>query len=143
MLDEYPVITTEMITPIDALVSTADAKRMYGKVMLQLGYLKQDEVSIHAEYLNQSIKDEIKRLGKLMRELKIKISDRKKELALENRITSGDIFSTEESKHLIQDIRDEIAFAEIEIMRVNKERHKLKKDKREFLINYINRELHG
>jgi len=47
----YPILTKGMFTASDAKISFAEAKRLFQKYMLQIGYLDKQEVGDHVGYL--------------------------------------------------------------------------------------------
>jgi hypothetical protein len=54
----FPVLKPSMLEPIDTAISTAMAKKLYRQIMLKIGYLDQQEVGSHVEFLVDEIKEE-------------------------------------------------------------------------------------
>lgn len=141
----YPVLTLEMFSPSDKPISTADAKRLFKQYMKDIGFLAREELSDHAGYLADEIKqdeeylkgewlekkNEVSRITTRIKELKKKIpgctDPTKKELI------EGEI----------EDLKEELEFATKDLEKAAQEYTTLKNDKRAYLVDYINRQVHG
>ncbi len=141
----YPILRTEMITPTDKLITTAEAKKLFKQCMKEIGCLARDELSEHANYLGEEIKQdeqylkdewtekkgEVSRITPRLKELKKKLSscaDPKKKEWIEGEI---------------EDVKEELDFATKELEKAAKEFTAFKNDKRSYLVEYINRQVHG
>ena len=146
---QYPLITEEMITPVDEPIKTRNAIKVYRKHMVAIGYLEktelsdfvrnfQEEIQEHEQHLKDEVtwaketqadvkaeaKSEIRRIKKLLS--RSKDEDEKKDLA-----------------HDLESTENEVASAAVDLERFSDELLQFKKDKRSFLVNYINTEVHG
>lgn len=101
----FPFIKPDVFTPVDAAISTSEAKRLYKTVMVAIGFLDRSEAADYAKWLGYAIKDREE-------DLKIAYSDAK--------AWGCDI--AQEAKAALD------AF---------------KADKRDFLVDYMNKEIHG
>jgi chromosome segregation ATPase len=138
----YPQMTYEMITP-DQPINSSDAKRLYKDFMFQIGRLDKDELSMHAEYLSDEIKETTENYKIDISEFQDEIKDLKSEInELKNKLKSC---PSNDEKETIQDeigyIEEDIRYNEDEILKIKNEFSDFKADKRKFLINYINSEL--
>lgn len=139
------VMTPDMIRPLDKPVSTNRATQIYKKYMLEVGYLEKDDIADYVRSLKEDMleweeelkyeitstkeqvaeaKAEVKRLHKQLRKCK---DDDDREYVQEELDTAEAECNEETGTH-------EKFVAELA---------RFKKDKREFLLNYINSEIHG
>jgi hypothetical protein len=141
----YPVLTPEMFSPADKPISTADAKRLFKQYMKDIGFLDREELSDHANYLGDEIKQdgeylkgdwlekksEVSRITTRLKDITKKVSscaDPKKKELIEGEIT---------------DLNEDLDFATKELQIATEAYTAFKNDKRSYLIDYINRQVHG
>jgi hypothetical protein len=152
---EPPILKAEMLEPVNAPIATAEAKRIFKEWMLRIGHLSNkdkldkmelaDSVSYFVEEMKQheqALKDdladakaqtaeEIKELKAELRELKkalVKCADQAEKQTLETEIA--------ETEKDIQIAAQNVP-VEVELL------EKFKADKRMFLVDYINTQVHG
>lgn len=152
---EPPILKPEMLQPVDAPISTAEAKRIFKEWMLKIGHLSikdkldkmelsdhvgyfVEELKQHEESLKLDIDDEKESVADSVKEEKEEIRDLKKELAK----------CKEQAER--QHIEEEIAHCERAIANYQdslaarvKELADFKADRRAFLVDYINTQVHG
>jgi len=139
----YTLLKPDMIQPVDAEISTVDAKKIYRMHMQSIEFYDREDLSeavrSFAEEINeeeeihkdsvQFQKDEINSLQSELKALRVKLA------ACQN---------SEESKDLqeeIEGIEEDIENSKKELESEKKELAKFKSDKRLFLVKYINDEI--
>lgn len=143
------ILRPEMLQPVDNKISTTEAKRIFKEWMLKIGHFDKQEVGDHVGYLAEAIKDHEECLKMEADHEK----DQTKELIAEEEEYLKD------AKHELAKCKDETQKAELqsdvdvseqEIARLtkclanhNKVLDDFKKDKRDFLVSYINDQVHG
>lgn len=139
----YPLLKPEMIEPVDQPLSTTDAKKIFKAYMREIGYLDKDELSEHAGYLGEEIRDmeqahreDIRDSKEVIREAKRRIKSFNKKL-----ISCTSEEKREEFEVEIHDAEGEIEWELKQIEKSTKELEDLKKDKRPFLVDYVNSQL--
>lgn len=141
----YPVLTPEMFSPSDKPISTADAKKLFKQYMKNIGFLAREELSDHANYLGDEIKQDEEYLKGEWSEKKAEVSritTRLKEI--KKKLPScADPTKKELIEGEIEDLNEELEFASKELQKATEEYTALKNDKRSYLIDYINRQVHG
>ncbi|WP_294346927.1 hypothetical protein [Prosthecochloris sp.] len=145
---KYPVLTSGMIEPTDALLTATDAKKAYKSFMVQIGYLdKSDklEISSYVGYFAEAMKAYENGSKNECNECKKSISDHKKEIKrLENKAKIvKEEWEQEEIKAEIELVKEEIEMYTKDLKKFNAEFEAFKRDKRNFLIEYVNNEIHG
>ena len=146
---EPPILRAGMLEPVDAAISTTQAKRIFREWMLKIGHLDKQEVGDHVGYFADAMKDHEECL-------KME-SDHEKEMTKEE-ISEEKEYLKDAKRDLAKcknesqkaELQSDIDASEQEIARLtkcladhNKPLDILKKDKRDFLVNYINDQVHG
>lgn len=152
---EPPILKPEMLQPVDAPISTAEAKRIFKEWMVNIGHLSNkdnidkmelsdhvgyfvEDMKQHEEALKFDIDDEKEAVAESIREEKEEIRDLKKELA-----KCKDHTQRENIEGQIAHCERAIAnYQESLAVRV-KELADFKADRRAFLVDYINTQVHG
>ena len=141
----YPLMTSKMITPLGKSVSTSRAVQVYKKYMLRVGYLEKEDISDFVRSLKEDmaereedLKNEIKSAKEQVAETKAEVKSLKKHLSK---------CKDDDDREYVQEELD-IAAAELlgdttAYEQLATELTLFKKDKREFLLGYINSEIHG
>ena len=146
---EYPYITEEMITPLEKPLSSKEAVSIYRKHMLAIGYLEKsemidfvdslkEEMAEHAQYLKEEVTAAKEALGEAKAEARPEIKRIKKLWS-----KSKDMDEKADYTRDLEETEAEIHAAEEDFAAATREFTLFKKDKRQFLINYINSEVHG
>ena len=141
---KYPILTVSMITPDDQPITTTGAMKTFEQHMLDIGYLEKDELSEHVGYLSdeikghgQYLKDEVTNTKEEIQEAKTELANLKKKLAT----------CSEDEKEDIEDgielLVGELGIAAEDLEKYTNKLAKFKKDKRVFLVDYINTQVHG
>lgn len=149
----YPVLRADMLQPVDKLITTKEAKRIFKEWMLQIGCLDKQEVGDHVGYFademrehEQSLKEEVQcAKADLAEEIKIvkeSIKDSKTQLkACRNSDEKLEI-ETE-----LKDLELELTALTSEpchdLVKAEKTLAAFKNDKRDFLVSYINQQVHN
>ena len=149
----YPVLTSEHLQPVDQPITTVMAKQLFKDWMLKIGYLDKQEVGAHVGYLAEeirtredSLKEDLQIAKQTMTEqtqhFKDEIKRIKKELA-----SCKDDEKKAELEDALADAEDELEFqttdGKNDIAEAQQHLDAFKADKREFLINYVNAQVHG
>jgi len=149
------VLKPEMLQPVDAAISTAEAKRIFKEWMLKIGYLSNkdklekmelaDHLGYFVEEMNQQeeslkfeIDDEKESVAESIKEEKADIRDLKKDLA-----ECKDPTERESIEAQIAGCERAIADYQESVAERVKALADFKADKRAFLIEYINTQVHG
>ena len=137
----YPILTAEMIKPEDQLITTTEAKRIFKEFMKRIGYLEKDELSLHASYLSDEIKDHQEGLKdecvSKKEEIKYEKASLKKFQAQLKKVTGED---EEDVLFEIECAEDNLKLLSVELEEATEKLANFKKDKRAFLVEYINRQ---
>lgn len=129
----YPLLTSAMFSA-DGTISTTDAKRLFKKYMLDIGYLEKDEATEHAEYFADAMKEQLTALQDDINDAKEALAEAKKEANDFEGLTKEEVIQAK------ADIPQFIEWEQGELTKAQAALDKFKADKREFLIEYINRQ---
>lgn len=141
----FSVMTQDMITPADKPISINRAVQVYKKYMLQVGYLEKSDLpdfvrSLKEEMVarEEELKYEITNAKEQVKEAKAEVKSLKKQLS---RCKDDDDreYAQEELDTALDELNQEIVGYE----KLMTELTLFKKDKRMFLLNFINSEIHG
>jgi hypothetical protein len=145
----YPYITEDMITPVGKPLGMRRAVSIYSKHMLAIGYLEKSEVSDFAASLKEEIAEQGEFLKEEVRAAKEALAEAKAEAGPEikriKKLRAKSRDADEKADYLqeLAEVEEEIASAQRDLAVAVDELSRFKKDKRRFLINYINSEVHG
>ena len=141
-----PILKVTDIEPVDAPISTVDAKKIYRQYMVARARGDREELRFWVE----TFADEMREEGESMR---LEIADDKKTVAdgkARIKALQAEIKKIDQNDDrlpaLQEELDDVIEDTEWYVEHVDELRgdlQRFKKDKRAFLINYINTELHG
>lgn len=149
----YPVLTSGILQPADQPITTVEAKRIFKEWMLKIGYLDKQEVGDHVGYFAEemrsqedSLKEDLQIAKETMAEqtqhVKEEIKRIKKELA-----SCKDDEKKAELEDTLSDAEDELEFqatdGKNDIAEAQQRLDGFKADKRAFLIEYVNGQVHG
>lgn len=141
----FTILTSDMITPVDKPISATRAVQVYKKYMLKVGYLDKSDISDFARSLKEDmaereeeLKFEIKNAKEQVAEAKSEVKSLKKQLSKCKDDDDRD-YTREELDTATTELEEEMSSYE----KFTAELTLYKKDKREFLLNYINSEIHG
>ena len=143
-IKKYPILTARMIAPSDRLITTTDAEAIFKQRMLDIGYLGKDELNEHVAYLSDEIKGHEQYLKDEVTNTKEEIREAKTELAnLKKKLTTCSNDKKEEIEDVIKLLEGELVIAAVDIEKATNNLAEFKKDKRAFLVDYINTLIHG
>jgi septal ring factor EnvC (AmiA/AmiB activator) len=134
-------LTSEMMQPIDEDIKANDAARIFREFMLKTGILDKDEISDHVQMLRDEMKDHTDALRDDLtssREELVEYKATLKNLKAELKHAEGE--EREDIEAEIEDIEGEIENTNSEIETAKAEVAAYQKDKRAFLIEYVNRQ---
>lgn len=148
----YPVMTLEMIDSGDRPIDAATAVKLYRQFMLQTGYLDKQELAYHAGHFAQEMKDhrqglaedvahEKDRWSEPVVRLQAEIAELKKAKA-----AIKDEAQRSQLNEDIKNLQEEIAEHRDDTEYLNTAQSALKDfrdDKRQFLVAYVNQQIHG
>lgn len=141
----FSLLTSDMITPFDKPVSTTRAAQVYKKYMLNVGYLDKSDISDFVRSLKEDmaereeeLKFEIKNAKEQVADIKAEVKSLKKQLS-KCKDDDDREYAREELDTAKAEQQEEISSYEKFIAELSL----FKKDKRMFLLNYINSEIHG
>jgi hypothetical protein len=138
----YPIMTMEMIDSKGGPITKTQAVTVFKQYMQAVGYLDKDELVEHAGYFLDEmamheeclIQDAVSELDDLKEQLKALRSQRKGETDAETKADLDDEISS---------IKDDIQSAELSNKPAKDALAAFKKDKRQFLIDYVNHQVQG
>ena len=137
----YPVLTPDMIKPINEPLDTVSAKKIYRSYMSQINYCVKDELSESVKYFALEIKQETEFLKEEIFEKKDEIKELNEQIkSLKSKVKLQNIEEKEETVDAIFDMQEDIEYLLEELDSINKKYKYFKKDKRNFLVKYINKE---
>lgn len=145
----YPIITPETFAPLGVPISTTDAKRLYREVMVAIGYLDKGDTKRHVEYLAEAMKDRESDLRLALDDQKAYLQDTINDNKEQVRDLKKDLRAakTDDERGVvtleINDLESQILKYQGAIETERAALESFKKDKRSFLVDYVNRELHG
>jgi hypothetical protein len=149
------ILKPEMLQPVDAPISTAEAKKIFTEWMVKIGHLSNkdkldkmelsdhvgyfvEEMKQHEESLKFDIDDEKESVAESIKEEKEEIRDLKKDLAkCQDPAERGNIEAQ------IAHCERAIANYQESLAKRVKELADFKTDRRAFLVEYINTQVHG
>lgn len=141
----FSIMTPEMITPLDKPISVSRAVQIYKKYMLKVGYLEKEDISDFVRSLKEDmaeheeeLKYEVKNGKEQVAEAKAEVKRAKKQLR-KCKDDDDREYAQEELDGVTAEFEEETAMYEKWV----EELSLFKKDKRLFLLNYINSEIHG
>lgn len=138
----YPLFSEDMIKPLDEPLPTTDAKKIYRQYMSGIGYLKKEEISDAVYDLSEAMKGEVEDRKATIQGYKEEMKDWKQRLKEEqSKLKKCTAEEREEIQYAIEEMEDNIQGNIEDIEQETRELELFKKDKREFLVNYINDEL--
>lgn len=143
--DVIPILTPDMIAPVDKPISTKRAVQVYKEFMLKVGYLDKSDLEDFARSLKEDMAErekdlrfDIKSAKELVAEARVEVKQRKKEHA-KCKDDDDREYTREELDAAQAELDEETAAHDLLVRKLNY----FKKDKRGFLLNYINSEIHG
>lgn len=145
----YPYISDEMILPLEQPLSTKGAISIYRKHMLAIGYLEKSELTEFVSSLKEEIgeqeeflKDEVRAAKEALAEVKGGAGPEIRRIK-KLRSKTKDIDEKTDYSRDLEEVEAEIYAAQKDLAAAAEYLAIFKKDKRQFLINYINSEVHG
>lgn len=140
----YPILTVSMIAPANQPITTTDAETIFKQHMLDIGYLEKDELNEHVGYLSDVIKGHEQHLKDEIADTKEEIQEAKTELAnLKKKLATCSEDEKEDTEDGIELLVGELGIAAEDLEKHTNKLAEFKKDKREFLVDYINTQVHG
>lgn len=146
----YPVLASEMLQPVENKIGTTEAKRIYREWMLKIGYLDKQEVGDHVGYLADDIRSTEEYLKEEVERWKAESKDEAAELKQEIKELKARIKACKDStekttlEEELADAQEDLASSnESFLIEAQQALAAFKADKREFLIDYINSQVHG
>ncbi len=134
-----PLLKEEMLTPVDEPISTTEAKRIFKQFMKDIGYLEKDELADHAGYLADEIKGHEQYLKEEVSDKKEEVAEFKRQIKEQNNsLKNADTAKKEDIQYEIDDLEDELVYSQKELEQATEVLSKFRKDKRAFLVEYIN-----
>jgi hypothetical protein len=141
----FPILTTEMIQPLDKIITATEAKQLYRSFVKQIGFsTDRDDIADGARMLGEMIKDHADTFREEYKDAVDGIKNAKAQLIeLRQRLTTCAEAEREDIAWEIEDNESDIVKYEKDIEKLKIEEAAFKRDKRTFLIEYINREVQG
>lgn len=144
-----PDLKPEHIKPLDAKLSTADAKKVFRQFMLHTNFLAKEEIADYTRWFVDELreheaflKEELARIrddsGRCAEDSEVDIQDLQRELRQET-----DPAARAEIQAELEDAERELVEHSQCVKKAEEEYRTLKEDKRAFLVNYINRLTQG
>ena len=141
---KYPILTVSTITPADQPITTTDAMKIYVQHMLDIGYLAKDKLSEHVGGLSNEIKRHGQSLKDAVTDTKEEIQEAETELAnLKKKLATCSAEDRKDIEDGIKLLEGELLIAAVDIEKATNNLVEFNKDKRAFLVDYINTQVHG
>ena len=141
---KYPILTVSTITTANQPITTIDALKIFIEHMLNIGYLDKDELSEHLGYLSDAIKRHEQHLKDEVADTKEEIHEAKTELAnLKKKLLTCSDDEKEDVEGGIELLEGELVIAAVDIEKASSALVEFNRDKRAFLVDYINTQVHG
>lgn len=142
------VLKPEMLEPADAPITTANAKKLFKQWMLLIAYLDKQEVGDHVRYFADDMKEEESQLKSALKDakeqFKDQIADSKSEVAeLRKDIKKAKPDEIEELEEALAEAEEVARYIKLDIEAAEKQLANFQEDKRAFLVQYINQQVHG
>lgn len=141
----FPVMTSDMIQPIDKEITATEAKQLYRAFVKQVGFATdRDDIAEGARMLGEMIKDHADSFREDCEHTVAEIKETKLRLAeLKRRLADCAEAEREDLALDIEDAESEIVDLEKDLEKMKVDEAAFKRDKRAFVIDYINREVQG
>lgn len=136
----YPVMTMEMIDSKGDPITKAQAVKLFKQYMLAVGYLDKDELADHAGYFSDAMTEHEECLAQDTTDDLDGYKDQLKTLQ-SRRKGETDAETKEELDEEIASIKQDIEQEKSESKPAKDALLAFKKDKRQFLIDYVNRQV--
>ena len=135
----FPLLTSEMLEPVDKDVTTQEAKSVFKQYLIQVNFCDKSEASDLVRDFTEELKDHLQMLKEDFADVKNELKDEKLNLnQLKAKLIKA---SGEETEYLNEEIefsQDVILSLEKDIKNLQTEIDDFKKDKRAFLIENVN-----
>jgi len=144
----YPILRADMILPVDQPIPTVKAIQIYKEFMLKVGYLEKYELAWHADEFAESMRRRTDELADDVRYetecLDTASADTKQQIAnLKHQYSQAtDPDERECINDEIDDLKQELTPDDSDLKAAKKTLQSFRRDKRQFLIDYVNRETH-
>ena len=139
----YTLLKNEMITPLDVEIPTIQAKKIYRAHMQAIELFEKDEIADRVYDFAEEIKSKEEEYRDDIQECKNEIKSINSEISdLKKHIKSS--ISDEEKGELLEELegsKSNLVGANEDLHIEQKRYQKFRKDKRYFLINYVNDEI--
>ena len=136
---EFPLLTSEMLEPVDKDVTTQEAKSVFKQYLLQVNYCDKTEASDLVRDFAEDLKDHLQMLKEGLADAKNELKDEKLNLKqLKAKLSKASEQEVEELNEEIEFSQDDILSLEKDIKNNQAEIDDFKKDKRAFLIENVN-----
>ncbi len=142
---KYRRVSPDMIQPIGEPLTTNDAKAVYRSYMLQIRFHNEKDVAEHVRGLGEEIREmeqayreDVKNLKDEISQTRSLLKDARRDLAAAD--TDDDKVSAQEH---IESAESELEVLARDLDEAEAKYAAFKADKRQFVVDYINRELEG
>lgn len=136
---EFPLLTSDMLEPIDKDVTTQEAKSVFKQYLLQVNFCDKSEASDMVRDFADEMKDHLNMLKEDLGDLKNDLKDEKNNIkVLKSKFLKSDGDEADEISEEIEMSQEDILSFEEDIMSHQSEIDDFKKDKRAFLIESVN-----
>lgn len=145
----YPIITPETFAPLGVPISTTDAKKLYKQVMQIIGFVEKGDMADSVRYLAEAMKqreDELKDEYTDEKNFVLEEIQFDKECIQELKADLKAAKTDDERTAIaieISELEENIAQAQKRISEGKAAFDAFKTDKRAFLVEYMNCEIHG
>lgn len=138
----YPKLAPDSLTPVDAKISTAEAKKLYRRIMTDFGFYEdREELAEGVEFLADEMRSHTEGLQAERDEHKQAIADLKREIAeLKKNMKALEGEALENAQAEVEVLEEDLVDAKTELEEAIKALADFKADKRAFLVDYINQE---
>lgn len=141
---QIPIITEAMFDPPDQPITTVKAKQLYRKVLKEVNHGDAEDIALCVDSFAEEMKYETELLAGQIKDTQDEIKPLKNTIAAlqKNLKTCTDEYDEEDIKSKIEEAKDEIEVYTAQLKEEQAELTSFKEDKKKFLIDSLNAELH-
>lgn len=142
---KFPILSAESIRPVSVHLSASDATAFYKLYMVQVGFVDKDEIGEHARSLAHEMRQYEAFLKSDIADFKNEIKEAKRQIATFRKAQLKAVSPVELQGFAseIMDCEADISNAEVKLAEFEADLNKFREDKRAYLHDYINKEIHG
>lgn len=139
----FPVLTPDMLTPPDKVFTKAEAVKLYEMFVLEVGSSNKEDAGLDAldfgeqmDHLEERLKEDIEFLTQEHKDAKASVAEEKADLRAEG-------WSRAELSEMMAQVSDDDVKAKVALEAAKEKLAEFKRNRRGFLVAYVNNQIHG